>query len=190
LPIGGGTRQVRVRHDRAQLQESPRRSSASRRGIRMRRIRPHPLESRALSSWGVSRSESLTSKPIGRLPASSVSRQIAKDFVKSLSGPKGDEGPEAQREGLPDCEDLRAILALQRGRAQQLWRGRQDPNPTLRVVAEPLTAARDASAIMVSAYCADGLSTLRILETMDQPANAKPAPRDPGAAEPLRKIEY
>ena len=42
---------------------------------------------------GVSRSESLTSKPIGRLPASSVSRQIAKDFVKSLSGPKGDEGP-------------------------------------------------------------------------------------------------
>ena len=61
---------------------------------------------------GVSRSESLTSKPIGRLRASSVSRQIAKDFVKSLSGPKGDEGPEAQREGLPDCEDLRAILAL------------------------------------------------------------------------------
>jgi len=52
LPIGGDTRQVRVRHDRAQLQESPRRSSASRRGIRMRRIRPHPLESRALSSWG------------------------------------------------------------------------------------------------------------------------------------------
>jgi hypothetical protein len=45
---------------------------------------------------GVSRSESLTSKPIGRPPASSVSRQIAKDFVKSLSGPKGDTGPEAQ----------------------------------------------------------------------------------------------
>jgi hypothetical protein len=112
--------------------------------IKMRRIRPHPLESRALSSWGVSRSESLTSKPIGRPPASSVSRQNAKDFVKSLSGPKGDEGPEAQREGLPDCEDLRAILALQRRRTQQLWRGRQDPNPTLRVVAEPLTAACDA----------------------------------------------
>lgn len=102
--------------------------------IKMRRIRPHPLESRALSSWGVSRSESLTSKPIGRPPASSVSRQNAKDFVKSLSGPKGDEGSEAQREGLPDCEDLSAILALRRGRAQQLWRGRQDPNPTLRVV--------------------------------------------------------
>ena len=84
---------------------------------------------------------------------------MAKDFVKSLSGPKGDEGPEAQREGLPDCEDLRAILALQRCRAQQVWRGRQDPNPTLRVVAEPLTAACDASAIMVSAYCADGLGT-------------------------------
>jgi hypothetical protein len=30
-------------------------------------------------------------------PASkSVSLQIAKDFVKSLSGPKGDTGPEAQ----------------------------------------------------------------------------------------------
>jgi hypothetical protein len=43
---------------------------------------------------------------------------------------------------------------------------------------------------MDSAYCADGSGTLRILETMDQPANAKPAPRNPGAAEPLRKPEY
>jgi hypothetical protein len=33
LPIGGGTPQVRVRHDRAQLRESPRRSSESPRGI-------------------------------------------------------------------------------------------------------------------------------------------------------------
>jgi hypothetical protein len=59
----------------------------------------------------------------------------------------------------------------------------------LRVVAEPLTAACDASAIMVSAYYADGLGTLRILGTTDQPAKAKPAPRDPGAAEPLSEME-
>jgi hypothetical protein len=51
--------------------------------MRTRRISPHPLESRALSFWGVSRSESLTSKPIGSPPASSVSLKIAKDFVKS-----------------------------------------------------------------------------------------------------------
>jgi hypothetical protein len=56
-------------------------------------MRPHPLERRALSSWGLSRSGSPTSKP------------------------------EAQREGLPDCEDPRAILDLQSGRAQQLWGG-------------------------------------------------------------------
>jgi hypothetical protein len=85
-------------------------------------MRPHPPEPRALSSWGISRSGSPTSKPIGRPPARSVSLQIAKDFVKSLSLRRATRGPE-QREGLPDCEDLWAILDLQRGRAQQLWGG-------------------------------------------------------------------
>jgi hypothetical protein len=72
--------------------------------------RPHPLEPRVLSSWGVSRSESLTSKPIGRPPASSVSLQIAEDFIKSLSGPKGDAGPEGAVRGPAGPQGLRAIL--------------------------------------------------------------------------------
>jgi hypothetical protein len=57
----------------------------------------------------------------------------------------------------------------------------------LRVVAEPLRAAFDTPAIVVSAYCADGLGTLRTLGTTEQPGKAKPAPRDPSAAEGLRK---
>jgi len=88
-----------------------------------------------------------------------------------LRGPKGDPGPAA-------AAGLNSSGA-----------GSPGANLTLRVVAKPLTAAFDTSAIMVSAYCSDGLGTLRTLGTTEQPGKAKPAPRDPGAAEPLRKME-
>src|SRR3984885_10018739 len=101
----------------------------------MRRIRPHPLELRGLSSGGVSRSGSLTSKQLVARPASSVSLQIAKGFVKSscrvrrakrgpsrndracrTARPKGDPGPAARQgstalgQPLADCDFNQAAL--------------------------------------------------------------------------------
>jgi hypothetical protein len=95
----------------------------------------------------------------------------------ALRGPKGDPGPAAAA-GLNSS-----------GGGPPGPQGALGPDLTLRVVAEPLTAACDVSEIMVSAYCADGLGTLSILRTTEQPAKAKPAPSDPGGAEPLGKME-